>query len=155
MADLKQSISPEGKAAAEAELNELIKVRRPEIVDAIKVAREFGDLKENAEYHAARESQSMNEARIRQLEHQLAHAEVVEPATGGTVGVGSKVSFRDDSSGKVSEMTLVHPLEASMPDGKLSVDSPVGRALIGSSKGAQVELSTPRGAKQLEILDVS
>jgi len=155
MSGLNQPISPEGKAAAEAELAELTTARRAEIVDAIKVAREFGDLKENAEYHAARESQSMNEARIRQLEHQLAHAEVVGAPTGDKAGVGSTLRFRDGATGNVSEMTLVHPLEASMPDGKLSVDSPVGRALIGSSKGASVEVSTPRGSKQLEILEIS
>ena len=154
MSDLKQQISPEGKAAAEAELKELTEVRRPEIVEAIKVAREFGDLKENAEYHAAREQQGMNEARIRQLEHQLAHAQVVKATTGGTAGVGSTVSWREGATGKVSEMTLVHPLEASMPDNKLSVESPVGRALLGASKGDEVEISTPRGSKQLEILDV-
>ena len=154
MSDLNKPISPEGKAAAEAELKELTEVRRAEIVESIKVAREFGDLKENAEYHAARDAQGLNEARIRQLEHQLAHVEVVEATTGGTAGVGSTVSWRDGASGKVSEMTLVHPLEASMPDGKLSVDSPVGKALLGASKGDEVELSTPRGSKQLEILDV-
>ena len=155
MPDLNQQISPEGKAAAEAELAELTGARRAEIVDAIKAAREFGDLKENAEYHAARESQSMNEARIRQLEHQLAHAEVVEAPSGDTAGVYSTMRFRDEATGKVSEMTLVHPLEASMADGKLSVDSPVGRALIGSSEGDSVEVSTPRGSKRLEILEIS
>lgn len=155
MSDLNQPISPQGKAAAEAELAELTGVRRAEIVDAIKAAREFGDLKENAVYHAARESQSMNEARIRQLEQQLAHAEVVEAPRGDSAGVNSTIRFRDEATGKVSEMTLVHPLEASMPDGKLSVDSPVGRALIGSSKGDSVEVGTPRGSKRLEILEIS
>jgi transcription elongation factor GreA len=146
-------ISPEGKAEAEAELKHRTEVRRPEIVAAIKVAREFGDLKENAEYHAARDEQGHNEARIRVLEHHLASATVVEtPAGGGAVAVGSKVSYRDGD--KTKEVTLVHPLEADLTAGKLSSESPVGLALLGASKGDKVELETARGSKQLEILDV-
>jgi transcription elongation factor GreA len=146
-------ISPEGKAEAEAELKHRIEVRRPEIVAAIKSAREFGDLKENAEYHAAREEQGHNEARIRVLEHHLATATVVEaPAGSGTVAVGSKVSYRDGE--KVNEVTIVHPLEADLAAGKLSSESPVGLALLGSGAGETVELETQRGTKQLEILDI-
>ena len=149
-------ISPEGKAEAEAELKHRTEVRRPEIVAAIKVAREFGDLKENAEYHAAREEQGHNEARIRVLEHHLATATVLESAgtDDGSVGVGSKVSYRDTAADKVSEVTLVHPLEADVAAGKLSSESPVGLALRGSSPGDKVELETARGSKQLEILSV-
>jgi transcription elongation factor GreA len=146
-------ISPEGKAEAEAELKERTGVRRREIVASIKVAREFGDLKENAEYHAAREAQAHNEARIRVLEHHLASATVVDsPAGGGAVAVGSKVSYRDGDM--VKEATIVHPLEADVAAGKLSSESPVGLALLGSAKGEVVELETARGSKQLEILDV-
>jgi transcription elongation factor GreA len=149
-------ISAEGKAEAEAELKQRTEVRRPEIVAAIKVAREFGDLKENAEYHAAREEQGHNEARIRVLEHHLANATVLESAGSddGSVAVGSKVSYRDTAADKVSEVTIVHPLEADVAAGKLSSDSPVGMALLGSAKGDTVELETARGAKQLEILNV-
>ncbi len=93
-------ISAEGKAEAEAELKHRVEVRRREIVAAIKVAREFGDLKENAEYHAAREAQGHNEARIRVLEHHLASATVTESAgsADGSVAVGSKVSYRDTAA---------------------------------------------------------
>jgi transcription elongation factor GreA len=148
-------ISPEGKAEAEAELKDRTEVRRREIVASIKVAREFGDLKENAEYHAAREAQAHNEARIRVLEHHLATATVTDaPPTGGSVAVGSKVSYRDSAADKVSEVTIVHPLEADLAAGKLSADSPVGQALIGGAKGDKVELTTARGSKRLEILDV-
>lgn len=149
-------ISAEGKAEAEAELKHRIEVRRPEIVGAIKVAREFGDLKENAEYHAAREEQGHNEARIRVLEHHLATATVLESAGSddGSVAVGSKVSYRDIAADKVSEVTIVHPLEADVAAGKLSAESPVGLALRGGSAGDKVELETARGAKQLEILSV-
>lgn len=149
------SITPEGKAKAEAELKHLIEVRRPEIVAAIKTAREFGDLKENAEYHAAREEQSHNETRIRVLEHHLASATVEEGAGDGSAAVGSRVSYRDLTADNTVEVTLVHPLEASVPDGKISVESPIGKALLGGAEGATVEFETPRGAKRLEILAVA
>ena len=154
MADAKHSISPEGRAKAEAELHDLREVRRPKIVAEIKVAREFGDLSENAEYHAAREAQGMNEARIRVLEHHLATAKVQESANGDLIGVGSRVSFRDCGSGKVTDVTLVHRLEAAIAEGKVSVESPVAKALLGARAGDQVTFETPRGAKQLAILDV-
>ena len=148
------SISPEGRAKAEAELEHLREVRRRKIVDEIKVAREFGDLSENAEYHAAREAQGLNEARIRVLEHHLAMAKVQEEAGGDVIGVGSRVSFRDRENGSVTQVTLVHRLEAMVEEGKISVESPIAKALLGARAGHQVTLDTPRGAKQLEILDV-
>ena len=149
------SISAEGKARAEAELEQLREVRRPEIVAAIKAAREHGDLSENAEYHAAREEQGLNEARIRFLEHHLATAMVQAPRGGEEAGVGSLVSFRDDSDGETKEVTLVHPLEVSVAEGKISVESPIGEALLGARAGEKVGLSTPRGEKQLQIFAVS
>jgi transcription elongation factor GreA len=156
MSARQQAISREGKAKAEAELKRLREVRRPEIVKAIKAAREFGDLKENAEYHAAREAQGMNESRIRMLEHHLATAAVSEAAAGGTAGVGSRVSYRDADTEKVSEVTLVHQLEADVPSRKLSVESPIGAALLGTAKGDEVTFEAPRGGvKRLEILEVS
>jgi transcription elongation factor GreA len=152
MSDQNNKISPEGKAEAEAELRDLTEERRPRITAAIKAAREEGDLSENAEYHAAREEQGMNEARIRTLEALLATAQVAAPADGDKVGVGSTVSFRDDAGEK--EVTLVHRLEADSAQGKLSVESPIAQALIGARKGDSVVVSTPRGQKQLEILAV-
>ena len=154
MAEPPTTISPGGKAEAEAELEYLRTVRRAEIVAAIRVAREFGDLSENAEYHAAREAQGMNEARIRVLEHHLATAEVGEAANDGTVEVGSRVSYRDEA-GKLSEVTLVHPLEADLAAGKLSVTSPVGRALLGRRAGDGVSVETPRASKRVEIVAVA
>jgi transcription elongation factor GreA len=155
MATDRNSITPEGKAKAEAELRHLREVRRAEIVQSIKTAREFGDLKENAEYHAAREAQSMNEARIRLLEHHLATAVVDEGAGGnGAVGVGSRVSYRDLTSDETKEVTVVHPLESSVTEGKISVESPIGSALLGGAPGETVELETPRGVKRLEVLEV-
>ena len=146
--------APKGKAKAEAELQHLREVRRPQIVAEIKVAREFGDLSENAEYHAAREAQGLNEARIRMLEHHLKLAEPHKGTSGDSIGVGSRVSFRDCGSGKVTEVTLVHRLEATVEEGKISVESPVAEALLGAHAGEKVTLDTPRGPKQLEILDV-
>ena len=154
MADADDPISTEGRAKAEAELEHRRTVRRPEIVAAIKVAREFGDLKENAEYHAAREEQGLNESRIRVLEHHLAHATVTEAASGNAVGVGSRVRYRDEAGGDETELTLVHPLEADLSEGKISVESPISRALLGAGKGDSVTLETRRGEKRLEVLDV-
>jgi transcription elongation factor GreA len=153
--DVKNAISAEGRAEAEAELKERTEVRRPAIVAAIKAAREEGDLSENAEYHAAREDQGMNEARIRVLEELLANATVVEATNGDTVGTGSTVSFRDTSSDKVTDVTLVHRLEANPAEGKLSVESPIAKALLGAAKGDQVSVATPNGSKTLEILAVA
>jgi transcription elongation factor GreA len=153
--EAKHQISAEGLAEAEAELKERTEVKRAEIVAAIKVAREFGDLKENAEYHAARNEQGLNESRIRVLEHHIANAEVVDsPAAGGAADVGSRVVYRDASSGDEAEVTIVHPLESSVPEGKLSVDSPVAKALLGASAGDKVAYATPRGEKKLEVLSV-
>jgi transcription elongation factor GreA len=154
MSDAVNEISPEGKAEAEAELEELREEKRPRIVAAIKAAREEGDLSENAEYHAAREEQGHLEARIRMLEELLTHAEVVEAPSGDTAAVGSRVRFRDKDSGEEKEVTLVHRLEASMAEGKLSAESPVGRALLGASKGDTATFDTPSGQKKLEILSV-
>jgi transcription elongation factor GreA len=151
--EVKNAISAEGRAQAEAELRELTEVRRPAIVAAIKAARSEGDLSENAEYHAAREEQGLNEARIRVLEALLASAQVTEATAGDVVGVGSRVSFRDESA-KVTEVTLVHRLEADASAGKLSVESPIAEALIGARAGDTVEAETPRGEKRLEILEV-
>ena len=152
--DVKNAISAEGRAEAEAELKQLTEVRRPAIVAAIKAAREDGDLSENAEYHAAREEQGLNEARIRTLEGLLAHATVVEATESGSVGTGSRVSFRDAATGEVTDVMLVHRLEANSAEGKVSVESPVAKALLGAAKGDEVTVSTPRGEKRLEILSV-
>ena len=154
MSDTVNEISPQGKAEAEAELEELRAVKRPRIVAAIKAAREEGDLSENAEYHAAKDEQGHLEARIRMLEDLLANAEVVGAPTGGKAQVGSRITFRDTGSGEEKEVTLVHRLEASMADGKLSAESPVGKALMGATEGDTVQFKTPSGAKNLEILSV-
>lgn len=152
--DVQNAISPEGYAEAEAELKHLTEVRRPAIVAAIKAAREEGDLSENAEYHAAREDQGHNEARIRNLETLLSRAEVTEATGNGVVGIGTTVSFRDEAAGKVTEVTVVHRLEADTSAGKLSAESPIARALLGGKAGDKIKVSTPSGDKSLEIVKV-
>jgi transcription elongation factor GreA len=154
MAGEGHSISPEGRARAEAELRRRREVERARIVAEIKTAREFGDLSENAEYHAAREAQGLNEARIRALEHHLATASAEEGTSDDSIGVGSRVRFRDLGDGKVTEVSLVHPLEVAVAEGRISAESPVAKALHGARVGERVTLETPRGAKQLEILEV-
>ncbi|MGH2966662.1 MAG: transcription elongation factor GreA [Solirubrobacterales bacterium] len=154
MGRVKQPISPEGMAEAEAELQRRREVERPRIVAEIKTAREFGDLSENAEYHAAREAQGLNEARIRVLEHHLAGAEAREAAGNGLVAVGSRVRIRDCADDTVTEVSLVHPLEVNVAAGRISTASPVAKALIGARAGDEVTLDTPRGLKRLEILEI-
>ena len=155
MSDAVNEISPQGKAEAEAELEELREVKRPRIVAAIKAAREEGDLSENAEYHAAKDEQGHLEARIR---HARGHAGQRRGGRGADrrrrSGSARACTFRDEESGDEKDITLVHRLEASMAEGKLSAESPVGRALMGASTGDTVKFETPNGAKNLEILSV-
>jgi transcription elongation factor GreA len=154
MEGAKHSLSTDGRAKAEAELKHRREVERPRIVAEIRTARDFGDLAENAEYHAAREAQGLNEARIRVLEHHLAMAQPPVTPPGDRVGIGSRVSFRDRESNKVARVTVVHRLEADVAAGKLSVESPVAKALLGARAGEDVSVDTPNGIKQLTILDV-
>jgi transcription elongation factor GreA len=152
----KQAISAEGRAKAEAELEHLRNVRRAEIVDAIRVAREFGDLSENAEYHAAKESQSHNEGRIAELEDKLARAEVIDVSklSGDTIKFGATVTLVDEDTEKKQVWQLVGEPEADAKKGKISITSPLARALIGKAKGTSVEVVTPSGAKAYEVKKV-
>lgn len=127
---------------------------RREKADKIGVARDFGDLKENAEYHAAKEDAAMLEAKIARMRDQLRAAEIVEAAEGGAAGMGSTVTWIDDASGKETTFKLVPSLEASPGEGRLSIDSPVGSALSGSKPGDTRTLSTPRGSRTIRVLAV-
>jgi transcription elongation factor GreA len=129
---------------------------RREMAGRIKAARELGDLKENAEYHAAKDEASMLEAKIARLRDQLGSAEIVEAAEGGErAGMGSTVTFSDEASGKETTYKLVPGLEAKPADGLLSIDSPVGRALAGSKAGELRTLETPKGTRTMRIVAVS
>jgi len=147
------AISQEGLDALRAELEQLETVARAEIAARIKTAREWGDLKENAEYHSAKEDQAHLETRIKRLQDRLRGAKVVDAAAtpDGVVGFGSTVEVRDESSGRVATYTLVGAAEASAGDGRLSVESPVARALLGAGEGDAVTVATPAGERVFHV----
>jgi len=147
------AISQEGLDALRAELEQLETVARTEIAARIRTAREWGDLKENAEYHSAKEDQAHLETRIKRLQDRLRGAKVVaaDSTPDGVVGFGSTVEVRDDASGRVSTYTLVGAAEASASDGRLSVESPVARALMGAREGDAVTVQTPAGARVFHV----
>lgn len=144
----------EGAEALRAELQQRKFVLRPQITQAIAEAREHGDLKENAEYHAAREQQGFNEGRIQDIESKLADAQVIDISRippSGKVIFGTTVTLIDGDSGAEVRYKLVGEDEADLKVGKLSVMSPIGRALIGKSAGDVVTVRTPKGAVEYEI----
>lgn len=148
-------MTPEGHAALTAELNSL-KAERPKISQEIGIAREHGDLKENAEYHAAKEKQGLCEARIAEIEDKLSRAEIIDPSTlGGTkVKFGATVQLEDMDSGKVVTYRLVGPDESDLKQGKISITSPVARAIVGKEVGDEVQVATPGGVRNYEVSDV-
>jgi len=149
-------ISPEGLEALKAEIRHLEDVERPAIADRIRTAREWGDLKENAEYHAAKNDQAFLETKIQRLQGRLRSATVVEAsAPDGEVRFGSRVHVRDEQSGKELTWTLVGATEADLSAGRLSVESPVAQALTGRREGDAVAVQTPRGERRYTILGVS
>jgi len=148
-----EAITAEGLEALKAELYELETKGRQEIAKRIGFAREMGDLKENAEYHIAKEDQGHLETKILRLQDRLRNAVVVETPTGGnTVAFGSTVTVRDEASGRESTYTIVGPTEADAPSGKLSAESPVAVALVGAKVGDTVDVETPRGGRPLVVL---
>ncbi len=148
-----ESITPEGIVALRAELEELEGPRRTEMAARIKEARELGDLKENADYHIAKDDQGHLEARIRRLRERLRKATVVEAteAAPDSFAFGLTAEVLDESTGKVNRWTLVGPTEADFASGKLSIESPVGRALRDTSIGDAVAVETPRGEKTYRV----
>ena len=140
----------------EAELKRRQSVDRPEIVAAISEARSHGDLSENAEYHAAKESQSHNEGRIAELEDVISRAEVIDVTklSGSTVKFGATVKLIDEETEQEKIYKIVGDQEADVKLGKISISSPIARALIGKSEGDSVEVAAPGGSKDYEILSV-
>ncbi len=148
-------ITAEGLASLQAELHQLETVARREIAERIKTAREWGDLKENSEYHDAKNDQAHLETKILRIREQLLAAEVREVETQTeVVGFGSTVEVEDSASGRRTSYTLVSPPEAAPADGKLSIDSPVGKALQGGRVGDERTLTTPRGERKLKIVAI-
>ncbi|MBT3991448.1 MAG: transcription elongation factor GreA [Rhodospirillaceae bacterium] len=145
-----------GLQALEDELRQLKFVERQEVIKAIEVAREHGDLSENAEYHAAREKQSFIEGRVMELEGIISYADVIDPKalSGDVVRFGATVELADEDTDEESTFQIVGTHEANVEDGKLSVTSPTARALIGKSLGDSVEVTTPGGSKSYEIIQV-
>jgi transcription elongation factor GreA len=136
-------------------LQHLETTARTEIAERIRTAREWGDLKENAEYHDAKNAQAILETRILRLRDQLLRARIVEARPGrDTIGLGSVVRLLDRGSGREVGYTLVSAVDADAAAGRLSVDSPVGSVLVGSRRGDVVEVPTPKGGRTLEVLSV-
>lgn len=149
-------ITKEGFVEIEAELKNLKSVERPAIIEAIATARELGDLSENAEYHAAREKQSFIEGRIVELEDKIARADVIDVSklSGDTVKFGADVKLIDEDTEKEVHYIITSEYEADIEKNKISIVSPLARALIGKSVGDSIDVNTPGGTKYYEILEV-
>jgi transcription elongation factor GreA len=153
----KHPMTLHGAERLRAELNELKSVKRPAVIAAISEARAHGDLKENAEYHAAREQQGFIEGRIKDIEAKLSHAQVIDVTTlgvGGKVVFGATVVLLDLNTDEEKTYQIVGIDEADLKHGKISVTSPVARALIGKIEGDEVGLDAPGGTHEFEILEV-
>ncbi|MBM3558770.1 MAG: transcription elongation factor GreA [Alphaproteobacteria bacterium] len=146
-----------GHVRLQEELKNLKSVERPAIIRAIAEARAHGDLSENAEYHAARERQSFIEGRIGELEDITKHAEVIDTTKigGSTVRFGATVTLADEENNEESVYQVVGKFEADIKAGRISIVSPLGRALIGKTAGDSVEVETPNGTRYYEVVKVS
>ena len=148
-------MTAEGLESLRKEIEHLETVARNDIAQQIKTAREWGDLKENAEYHEAKRAQAHLETKILQLREQLTNARVVETTSGDVCGFGSTVEIEDEEAGRRTTYTLVSAREADPGSGKLSFESPVGQALNGKKVGDVATVGTPRGERRLKIVSVS
>jgi transcription elongation factor GreA len=145
-----------GYARLEEELKRLKNDERPSVIKALAEAREHGDLSENAEYHAARERQSFIEGRMLELEDRLARAEIIDISQqgGSSIKFGAKVKLIDEETDEEVVYQIVGPEEAEIQRGLLSISAPLGRALIGREAGDSIEVSTPRGTRYFEVVEV-
>ena len=152
----KVPMTVKGLAALEQELRHRQQVERPRIIQAISDARSLGDLSENAEYHAAKESQSMNEGRILELESLISRADVIDVSklSGNRVKFGATVKLFDEDTEEEKTYQIVGEPEADVRSGRVSVTSPIARALMGKAVGDTVEVNTPGGGKSYEIVGV-
>jgi len=149
-------MTPSGYVALSEEYRRRTAEDRPAIIAAISEARAHGDLSENAEYHAAKEQQSLNEGRIQELESLLALAEIIDVTklSGSTVKFGATVKIFDEDTEDERKYTIVGDAEADASNGRISISSPIARAMIGKAVGESFEVSAPGGARAFEILDV-
>jgi transcription elongation factor GreA len=146
-----------GYVALEEELRRRQQEERPRIIAAISEARSHGDLSENAEYHAAKESQSLNEGRIAELEDKIARAEVIDVSklSGNTIKFGATVTLIDEDTEEEKSYQIVGETEADVKEGKVSITSPIARALISKKVGDTVEVNAPGGGKSYEITAIA
>lgn len=150
-------LTKKGAEELQAELKNLKSVERPKVIEAIAEARAHGDLSENAEYHAAREQQSFIEGRIKELEGNLGVAEVIDTGklnVGGKVVFGAHVKLYDEEADNEVSYQIVGDLEADIAKGRISLSSPIGRALIGKFEGDEFTFEAPNGEKAYEVLEV-
>ncbi|MFK3648793.1 transcription elongation factor GreA [Lysobacter enzymogenes] len=155
---MRAPITAKGALRLRAELEELKSVKRPAVINAIAEARAHGDLKENAEYHAAREQQGFIEGRIKQLEAELSHAQIIDTSTlnaGSKVVFGANVELADTETDEEKRYQIVGDLEADIKLGLIAISSPVARALIGKNEGDTVVIEAPGGTREYEIVGVS
>lgn len=149
-------ITVEGFKQLEAELQRLKAEERPRIIQAISEARSHGDLSENAEYHAAKEAQGMNEAKVADLEDKVNRADIVDVTklSGTAIKFGATVTLVDEDTDEKVKYKIVGDTEASIKEGKISISSPIARALIGKAKGDSAEVTTPKGSRSYQVLKV-
>ncbi|MCJ2030409.1 transcription elongation factor GreA [Methylobacterium sp. J-043] len=152
----KLPITARGYAALEEELKRRQQVERQRIIQAISEARALGDLSENAEYHAAKEAQSHNEGRVLELESMIARAEIIDTSklSGSKIKFGARVKLLDEDTEEEKTYQLVGEPEADVREGRVSISSPIARALIGKAVGDTVEVTTPGGGKSYEVVAV-
>ncbi|MCC6553089.1 MAG: transcription elongation factor GreA [Polyangiaceae bacterium] len=157
MSSEKIPMTPEGQLRLREEMRRLKEVDLPQVVKDIATARDHGDLSENAEYHAAKERQGMIVARISYLEQALSRAEVIDPSklSGSKIQFGAKVRLANVATGEEQGFQIVGPEEADLKVGRISVASPMARALLGHEVGDEVKVMMPAGPRTFEILDVS
>lgn len=155
MADKKYQMTAEGKIQLEQELEDLKMVKRPEVINRIKIARSYGDLSENSEYSSAKDEQSVLESRVAQIQEMLQYADVVDTSdiASDEVAVGKKVSFAEDGEDEET-YTIVGTAEADPMSGKISNDSPIAAALLGKKEGDKVSIETPGGSFMVTITSV-
>jgi transcription elongation factor GreA len=146
-------LTQEGFDAKKKELNELYE-RRPQAIEAVKIAREFGDLSENAEYDAAKDEQGRIEDRIHELEELINHARILEDVTSDVIMVGSKVLLLDEEMEEEMEVSIVNTVEADYSSGKISTQSLLGQSLVGKKAGDEIEIKAPAGIAKFRILRV-